>query len=62
MPVATVARIHSEPTTSENDRDKIGFTVDVAQRLGDMTIAGATGVGTNNPIVRAPRENLAESA
>ena len=61
-PSATVTSIRRAVAASEDDRDKIGFTVDVAQRLGSTTTDSARVEKPVTPIVHLPEGFLADSA
>lgn len=61
-PSASVSYIYAAPSAPEDDRDKIGFTIDVAQRLDFMTIASGTASSAATSFMHSPRENLADSA
>jgi hypothetical protein len=62
-PSATVSFLHAPPAALEDtDHDKVGFTVDVTQRLDGEIVHDETSTNDVTPIVRPTGENLADSA
>ncbi len=61
-PLATVSNLRVAPVATEDDRDKIGFTVDVVQRLGTKTVVDATTASAGTSNVRLIGESLADTA
>jgi hypothetical protein len=62
-PLATVSLLRAPPAALEGaDHDKVGFTVDVAQRLDGEIVHDGTSTSDVAPIVRPTGENLADSA
>lgn len=61
-PSATVSILHAPPAASvSNDRDKVGFTLDVTQRLGGAIAQESPAIDVT-PIAHRASDDLADSA